>query len=91
MYRSMRLMAAGAALAMTLGAAPATAVPVDAPPAMAAAAQAEGVLAFWRDAGPAMWFAKDPEFDRRFRERFASLHEAAARGELESWLSTPQG
>jgi len=42
------------------------------------------VLAFWKDAGPALWFAKDPAFDQRFRERFLLLHEAAARGEFSS-------
>jgi uncharacterized protein (DUF924 family) len=38
-----------------------------------------------------MWFAKDDGFDRRFRERFLSAHEAAARGELEQWQGTPEG
>ena len=49
------------------------------------------VLEFWEDAGPELWFAKDPEFDRRFRERFILDHEAAARGELEYWQSTAEG
>jgi uncharacterized protein (DUF924 family) len=49
------------------------------------------VIDFWRAAGPAMWFAKDPGFDRRFRERFLALHEAAARGELERWSRTAEG
>src|SRR5262245_43250997 len=49
------------------------------------------VVDFWREAGPNMWFAKDPAFDRRFRERFLTLHEAAARGELKSWLETADG
>jgi uncharacterized protein (DUF924 family) len=53
--------------------------------------QARQVVAFWKEAGPKMWFAKDPEFDRRFRERFLALHEAAARGELDSWNTTPDG
>jgi uncharacterized protein (DUF924 family) len=48
------------------------------------------VVAFWREAGPRMWFAKDPEFDRRFRERFIKLHEAAARGELMAWRARPE-
>lgn len=52
--------------------------------------QVSQVLDFWRQAGPQLWFAKDPGFDRRFRERFLSLHEAAARGELGAWQSTPQ-
>ena len=42
-------------------------------------AEAIAIVAFWRDAGPGRWFAKDLEFDRTFRERFLSLHEAADR------------
>jgi uncharacterized protein (DUF924 family) len=49
------------------------------------------VVEFWRDAGPAKWFAKDAQFDARFRERFLREHEAAARGELAVWQSTPEG
>jgi uncharacterized protein (DUF924 family) len=54
-------------------------------------AEAVAVIAFWRAAGAARWFAKDADFDRRFRERFRSLHEAAARGELVAGLATPEG
>ena len=50
----------------------------------------EGV-AFWREAGPGLWFAKDHAFDARFREQFAAMHAAAARGELASWMETPDG
>jgi uncharacterized protein (DUF924 family) len=53
--------------------------------------EARDVLKFWRGAGPSLWFAKDPSFDARFRERFLIAHEAAARGELDHWQSTPQG
>ena len=53
--------------------------------------EARDVLKFWRDAGPALWFAKDEKFDTRFRDRFLVAHEAAARGELEHWLATPEG
>ena len=56
-----------------------------------ATAKAYSVVEFWRQAGPSKWFAKDGEFDRLFRERLLSTHEAAARGELEAWLSTPYG
>lgn len=49
------------------------------------------VVEFWRGAGPRMWFAKDAEFDRRFRERFLGLHEAALRGELDAWRASPEG
>jgi uncharacterized protein (DUF924 family) len=44
-------------------------------------AEASAVIKFWVEAGPAEWFAKRPDFDRSFRERFLSLHEKAARTE----------
>lgn len=50
--------------------------------ALTAPPEALAVVDFWRKAGADLWFAKDSEFDRRFRERFLSWHEAAARGEL---------
>jgi uncharacterized protein (DUF924 family) len=53
------------------------------------AADAAAVVDFWRSAGPAQWFAKDPVFDREFREQFLAQHEAAARGALENWLVAP--
>jgi uncharacterized protein (DUF924 family) len=56
----------------------------------AAPPEAREVVAFWEGAGPALWFAKDDDFDRRFRERFLALHEAAARGELDGWNATPE-
>lgn len=49
------------------------------------------VVAFWRDAGPTIWFAKDDAFDAAFRLRFEPAHCAAARGELEHWLTTADG
>jgi uncharacterized protein (DUF924 family) len=49
------------------------------------------VAEFWRQAGPSMWFAKDADFDRRFRETFLREHEAAARGELDHWMTTAEG
>jgi uncharacterized protein (DUF924 family) len=51
----------------------------------------DDVVSFWQEAGEAMWFAKDAQFDRCFRERFLSAHEAACRGELEGWRATPNG
>ncbi len=51
----------------------------------------ETVANFWRPLGHAVWFGKDPAFDRRFREAFAVEHEAAARGELMAWIATPEG
>jgi uncharacterized protein (DUF924 family) len=53
--------------------------------------EASAVVSFWREAGPSLWFAKDPAFDQRFRERFLSLHEAAMRGELMPWMRSEQG
>jgi uncharacterized protein (DUF924 family) len=54
-------------------------------------AEACSVIDFWREAGPKMWFAKDPDFDRLFSERFLVRHEAAARGAFAGWLATPEG
>ncbi len=49
------------------------------------------VIAFWREAGEAAWFRKDESFDAEFRARFLSAHEAAARGERDGWLESPDG
>jgi uncharacterized protein (DUF924 family) len=46
----------------------------------------EEVVAFWRDAGPDKWFARDDAFDARFRERFLEAHFSASRRELEHWM-----
>lgn len=48
------------------------------------------IVRFWRDAGPDRWFAKDDDFDRRFRAHCLALHEAAARGELHAWEGEPE-
>jgi uncharacterized protein (DUF924 family) len=52
--------------------------------------EGKAVVDFWREAGPSMWFAKDPAFDRRFREKFSSLYEAAALGKLAHWMKQPE-
>ncbi len=49
------------------------------------------VVQFWVDAGSGSWFRKDAAFDDRFREKFAAEHEAAARGELDDWLTDDEG
>jgi uncharacterized protein (DUF924 family) len=49
------------------------------------------VLSFWRDAGPAKWFAKDEAFDRELADRFTDAHFAAARRALDDWMDTPDG
>ena len=62
-------------------------------PSKASPTRAEEVLEFWfgREGEPGYgefreaWFRKDPEFDRVVRDRFETLHEAAAAGELDDW------
>jgi uncharacterized protein (DUF924 family) len=54
-------------------------------------ATARDVVTFWQDAGLPLWFAKNDEFDRRFRTRFLALHEAGARGELDEWIISAEG
>jgi len=49
------------------------------------------VVAFWKEAGPKKWFAKDDAFDAEFRRRFHDAHVAAARRELDDWAETPEG
>ena len=49
------------------------------------------VVAFWKEAGPAKWFAKDDVFDAEFRRRFQDAHVAAARRELDAWAETAEG
>lgn len=49
------------------------------------------VLRFWRAAGMTQWFGQSPDFDRRLRERFLALHEAAAQGEHDDWRATADG
>ena len=57
---------------------------------MALPAAAE-TIAFWREAGPASWFAKDDAFDAEIAARFKSAHHAAARGELADWQASAEG
>lgn len=47
--------------------------------------EADAVLAFWKDAGPKMWFTRDDGFDRDILLRFGALHQKAAAGELADW------
>jgi uncharacterized protein (DUF924 family) len=52
----------------------------------------QDILEFWfsGDVRP-LWFQSTPEFDARLRERFLTVWQAAARGELEGWRDTPEG
>jgi uncharacterized protein (DUF924 family) len=49
------------------------------------------VIAFWKEAGPSKWFARDEAFDALFRDRFEVAHQSAARRELDCWAKTPEG
>jgi uncharacterized protein (DUF924 family) len=51
---------------------------------------AADVVAFWREAGPARWFARDAGFDAACA-RLLPLHFAAARRELDAWLGDAEG
>ena len=53
--------------------------------------EAEAVVQFWEKAGPNRWFAKDPNFDRLFRDRFEQEYVLAAGGALREWEQTPTG
>src|SRR5665213_4552532 len=53
--------------------------------------QPNDVIAFWTQAGPRRWFAKDAAFDAELRARFETRHHAAARGELDAWAETAEG
>lgn len=52
---------------------------------------AADIVAFWREAGPENWFAKDDAFDAEIIRRFLPVHEAAAAGKLGTWEATPEG
>ena len=51
----------------------------------------QDVVAFWREAGPAKWFAKDDGFDASIRDGFLDTHFAAASGDLADWQETAEG
>ncbi len=54
-------------------------------------AAAADIVNFWREAGPTRWFKKDAAFDDDIRQRFLSVHEAAASGKLADWEQNAQG
>jgi len=56
-----------------------------------ALAEAAELIAFWLEAGPRLWFAKDDAFDERFRQRFITLHEAALNCERAGWAVEAEG
>jgi uncharacterized protein (DUF924 family) len=52
---------------------------------------AADVVGFWRNAGPAKWFARSDAFDEAIRLRFEPTHHAAARGEYAAWREEADG
>jgi len=48
------------------------------------------VVTFWRTSLD-HWFAKEPAFDRAFRERFLDLHMAVASRRHDDWMGTAEG
>jgi uncharacterized protein (DUF924 family) len=49
------------------------------------------IVRFWRDAGPATWFARNDAFDAELRARFLDEHFSAARRESETLLEDADG
>ena len=50
------------------------------------------VIDFWfKELGPKDWFRKDDSVDARIAQRFRTVHEAAASGELWHWRSLAPG
>ena len=45
----------------------------------------------WCSAAHRDWFSHDTSFDARFRERFLSVHLAAATGERDTWANSAEG
>lgn len=53
--------------------------------------EAREFVAYWHEGGMPLWFGKEPERDRRLRERYLPLYERAARGEFATWVESPEG
>jgi uncharacterized protein (DUF924 family) len=50
------------------------------------------IIRFWFDEiTPAQWWSKDPAFDLLITQRFAKIHQQAARSELFTWRDEPRG
>ena len=60
------------------------------PPQPTTPPRAQAVVDFWRQSSRD-WFSQSAAFDRRFRDRFLTLHEVAAEGSLDGWGRTPHG
>lgn len=49
------------------------------------------VVGFWREAGPAKWFARSDAFDAQCGARFLETHFHAARREHDGWMASAEG
>jgi uncharacterized protein (DUF924 family) len=49
------------------------------------------IVAFWKEAGPDKWYAKDEAFDTQVREGLHAAHWDAAAGRLNDWIDTAEG
>lgn len=50
------------------------------------------IINFWfNEITPKNWFEKDPAFDQLITDRFYMAHQAATKGELYGWRTSPQG
>jgi uncharacterized protein (DUF924 family) len=46
------------------------------------------VITFWTEAGPALWFAENRDFDARLRWSYFGAQQAAAGGDLDAWQAS---
>jgi uncharacterized protein (DUF924 family) len=51
----------------------------------------EEVIAFWQEAGPKRWFARDSAFDADISARFAGAIAMAREGHFDAWADEPRG
>ena len=49
------------------------------------------IVAFWKEAGPKKWWAKDAALDEDIRARFFHRHAHAANGVLDHWQESAEG
>ncbi len=52
---------------------------------------ARDVVGFWREAGPAKWFARSDAFDAQCGAHFLETHFHAARREHDGWMASAEG
>jgi len=56
------------------------------------AVKPDAIIRFWfEELEPMQWWKKDTALDKAIGERFATTHQAATAGELESWRNTAEG